>query len=291
MKDSFSGYHPLTNFIYFFTVIFITVFSMHPAVLCVSCLGAFVYSAVLSGVLKTVKNTLCFALPVALLTAVINPLFNHYGVTVLFFLPSGNPVTLESTMFGLSAGLMMAAAVLWFICLSRVFTSDKYICLIGRVAPHVALLISMILRFIPMFDRRRKKIKNARQCIGRGKHDGIGNFSILTTWALENNSVVADSMLSRGYGTGRRTFFSVYAIKKRDVVAYLYMAVTAGFFVGGLWDGMFKAAYDPVINISFDMSAIPGLLCFLFFCLYPVLVAVYGKVRRYMSLRTSSDIE
>ncbi len=270
MTDNFSKYHPLTNFIFFLTVTLITVFSMHPAVLCVSLAGAFIYGIVLDGVRKTMGRAVCFAFPVALLTAVINPMFNHYGVTVLFFLPGGNPVTLESTVYGLMSGLRMASVIMWFICISKIMTADKYICLIGGIAPHTALLISMIMRFVPLFDRRRKKIKSARQCIGCGRHEDIRSFSCLMTWALENNKYVADSMVSRGYGSGRRTFFCRYIIRKKDVIAIIYMVATVTVFIGGLTQGVFASVYDPVIKVSFSVEMIPFASVFALFVLCPV---------------------
>ena len=39
---------------------------------------------------------LCGLLPMLLLAAVVNPAFNHEGATLLTYLPSGNPLTLES---------------------------------------------------------------------------------------------------------------------------------------------------------------------------------------------------
>ena len=41
----------------------------------------------------------------ALLAAVVNPAFVHQGVTILTYLPSGNPLTLESILYGLAAAL------------------------------------------------------------------------------------------------------------------------------------------------------------------------------------------
>ena len=272
MSDRFSKYHPLTNFIFFTTITLITVLSLHPAVLCVSFAGAFIYGVVLNGFVKTLKSALCFALPIALLTAVINPLFNHYGVTVLFFLPGGNPFTLETVLYGLSSGLMMASIVMWFICISKVMTSDKYICLIGNAFPHAALLISMIMRFVPLFDRQRRKIKSARQCVGQCGGESLTNLSILTTWALENNVHIADSMISRGYGSGRRTFYGIYTFKKRDVFALLYMTLFALIYLTGCLCGVFKASYDPIINVSLNVNMIPGITALLLFSLYPIII-------------------
>lgn len=64
------------------------------------------YSIYLKG-RKTVKVFLIGMLPVCLLTMVMNPLFSHAGATMLFYMRNGNPVTLESIVYGLASGLML----------------------------------------------------------------------------------------------------------------------------------------------------------------------------------------
>ena len=63
--------------------------------------------------------------PSALLAALVNLAFNHEGATILAYLPSGNPLTLESIAYGFAAAAMLAAVVLWFSCWNTVMTSDK----------------------------------------------------------------------------------------------------------------------------------------------------------------------
>ena len=43
------------------------------------------------------------------MAALINPAFNHEGATLLTYLPSGNPLTLESILYGLAAGARLGA--------------------------------------------------------------------------------------------------------------------------------------------------------------------------------------
>ncbi len=69
-----------------------------------------------------------------------NPAFNHEGATILAYLPSGNPLTLEFIVYGLSAAVMMASVILWFSCYNAVMTSDKFVYLFGRVIPALVWL-------------------------------------------------------------------------------------------------------------------------------------------------------
>ena len=125
--DAFTGYHPLVNFLYFALVIGFSMFFMHPACLAVSLVGAMCYHIRVNG-RKSIQFTLRYALPALLLAAVINPAFNHQGSVILCYLPDGNPLTLESILYGIAAAAMLVSVLLWFGCYTAVMTSDK----IGR---------------------------------------------------------------------------------------------------------------------------------------------------------------
>ena len=114
-RDAFSSYHPVINFMYFALVLVFSMFFMHPVSLLISLAGAIAYHLYLNG-RKALRFQLLFLLPMALMAALINPAFNHEGATLLAYLPSGNPLTLESIAYGFAAAAMLAAVVLWFSC-------------------------------------------------------------------------------------------------------------------------------------------------------------------------------
>ena len=130
--NEFKTYHPIVNFIYFVFVIGFGCFLMHPVCLCISFICGFTYSVMLKG-RKAVKINLLYMLPMLILTAIINPAFNHEGVTILQYLPSGNPLTLESIIYGICAGTMIASVICHFSCYNEVMTSDKFIYLFGKI--------------------------------------------------------------------------------------------------------------------------------------------------------------
>lgn len=106
MKDTFSTYHPVLNMLYFCGTIGVTMFVVHPVILAISFICAVAYSVVLKGWKKTVKFNLLFSLPMMIIVALINPMFNHYGVTIIGYLHNGNPFTLESCVYGLVMAAM-----------------------------------------------------------------------------------------------------------------------------------------------------------------------------------------
>lgn len=281
MSSAFAGYHPIINFFYFTLVFLCSMFFMHPLSLAISLVCAFSYSVVLRGK-KAVRFNLLYLLPMILMAAVINPAFNHEGATILTYLDSGNPLTLESITFGIAAGVMLASVVCWFSCYNVIMTSDKFIYLFGRVIPALSLILSMVLRFVPNFKAQIKIVANAQKCVGRDvssgsilqrtKH-GIKILSIMITWMLENAIETADSMKTRGYGLSGRTAFSIYRFDKRDKKALLFMGGT-GLYVllGAFFGGMYFRYFPSMKSVPLTPFSISVFAAYFVFSISPVVI-------------------
>lgn len=235
MKDAFSQMHPIVNFIFFAFVIGFSMFIMNPACLLISLVCALVNALYLKGK-KAVRLSVLYLLPTIIIIAIVNPVFNHDGVTMLAYFPWDNPLTLESIIYGIATAVLLSSIVLWFSCFNEVMTSDKFIYLFGRVIPSLSLVLSMALRFVPKFIFQFNVIRNSQKCIGRDISDGkllqrLKNaakiISIMISWVLENAIETADSMKSRGHGLKGRTAFSIYRFSKRDA-AVLSLIMTSG---------------------------------------------------------------
>lgn len=235
MKDAFSQMHPIVNFIFFAFVIGFSMFIMNPACLLISLVCALFNVLYLNGK-KAVRLSVLYLLPTIIIIAIVNPVFNHDGVTMLAYFPWDNPLTLESIIYGIATAVLLSSIVLWFSCFNEVMTSDKFIYLFGRVIPSLSLVLSMALRFVPKFIFQFNVIRNSQKCIGRDISDGkllqrLNNaakiISIMVSWALENAIETADSMKSRGHGLKGRTAFSIYRFSKRDA-AVLSLIMTSG---------------------------------------------------------------
>ena len=255
-RDAFASFHPLVNFLYFAAVIGFVMFFMHPACLVISMVNALAYSLYLNGK-KAVRVGLFYLLPMLIFTALLNPLFNHRGATILAYLPSGNPLTLESILYGIAAAVMLVTVIAWFSCFNAVITSDKFIYLFGRVAPALSLILSMSLRLVPRFKSQITVISDAQRGIGRdvfsgslyqrAKH-GIKILSILVTWALENAVETASSMKSRGYGLPGRTAFLIFRFERRDALALGFIVACTVVVFAGAVSGAFQFRYFPTIT-------------------------------------------
>ncbi len=281
--DTFSGYHPLVNFLYFALVLVFSMCLMNPACLAISLAAAFAYNLYLNG-RRALKLALCIMLPLLLLTAVINPAFNHQGATILTYLPSGNPLTLESIIYGLAAASMLIAVILWFGCYSAVLTSDKFVYLFGRLIPALSLVLSMTLRFVPKFKAQLGQVSLAQQCVGRDAGSGsllqrLKNattiLSIMVTWALENAIETADSMKSRGYGLPGRTAFSIYRWEERDKNAIVWLLFCGLYILSGwLAGGLYWRYFPTMKGATLSPFAASFYLVYLALCLTPLLINI-----------------
>ena len=287
-RDTFSSCHPVINFLYFGLVLLFTMCFDHPLARGVTLLGALCYALYLNGN-KTVRLCIRFLLPMLLLTAIINPAFSHEGVTILRYLPSGNPLTLESIFFGLGASLMLIAVILWFSCYNAVMTSDKFVYLFGRIIPALSLVLSMTLRFVPKFAAQAKAVSEAQRCVGRDTRtgtllqrikNGVTIISILVTWALENAIETADSMRGRGYGLPGRTAYSIYRFDERDKMALLWLGF-CGLSTIAAWiaGGFYWRWYPSVKSVPFYPVVIFFNLVYLALCFTPLIMDLYADRR------------
>ncbi|MBR1811164.1 MAG: energy-coupling factor transporter transmembrane protein EcfT [Clostridia bacterium] len=259
-RDAFAAYHPLVNFLYFGAVIGFTMVFLHPVCLGISLVCAVLYHRRLY--MGQWFRFFAAALPLLVLTALLNPMFNHQGTVILAYLPGGNPLTLESMLYGIAAAVMLITVLLWFRCYTAVMTSDKFVYLFGRFLPSLSLLLSMTLRFVPKFRRQLARVREAQVLAGRDPAAGskvqrlrnaTSCFSATVTWALESAAETADSMKSRGYGLKGRTAFSIYRFTDRDKTALFCLLIAVVGLVACAAAGGMYWRYFP--NIRGQLAA------------------------------------
>lgn len=289
--NEFKTYHPIVNFLYFLFVTGFSMFFMHPVCLVISFVCGFSYSLILG---SSVKSTV-YIIPVLFFTALINPLFNHKGVTILLYLPSGNPLTLESIVYGLCAAVLLVSVICWFFCYSKVMTSDKFIYLFGRAVPSLSLIISMTLSFVPKFAAQLKKTADLQKCMGfdissgsifkRAKH-GLRILSSVTTWALENSIDTSDSMKARGYGLKGRTAFSIYKFDKRDKKILILILFLSAYTLFGKLNGAIQFTFFPsMAELHFDFFEASVFLSYFILCLCPIIIE-FWEVKKWKALKS-----
>ena len=279
-RDAFSQCHPAVNFLFFVAAIGFGVVIQHPAYLAAGVIGAAIYYFLLHGG-KGIRNV-ALLLPVFLIIAAVNPLFNTLGDTPLFYL-FDRPYTLEALMHGAAVGAIFLIMMLWFGCYNAVLTSDKFTALFGSIIPSLSLLLVMVLRMIPNLMRKAVQLATARRAIGKGVgehstskqkiHDGLQILSGLTDWALEGSIVTADSMRARGYGCAKRTSFQIYKMRISDWLLLASIVLLSAFVLFG---GNKSAEYTPQILFA---PLTPAFAAYCIFLLIPTIMRIKEVIR------------
>ena len=276
--------NPIVAAVYFPAVAGIAMFSMNPVLLLLSLAGAVLYCFVRGGGASKVH---LFFLGLFVVTAAINPLVYHNGVTVLFVL-NRNPVTLEAVLYGIAAATMILSVLYWFRSFTEIMTSDKLLYLFGKLSPKLALVFSMGLRYVPLFSRQASRINKTQTALGLYRDDniidsfrgGVRVFSVLLTWALENGIITADSMAARGYGAKKRSHFNVFRFRRSDAamlsVTLLLFALTV-FSIGA---GALGFTYYPSFKAA-DISpaAVTGYISYGALSLLPTLIEAGDRLK------------
>lgn len=256
-------------------------FFMHPVCLAISLVCGICYHIKLNG-RSSVRFLVRYALPVMLMTAVINPAFNHRGSIILCYLSTGNPLTLESILYGIAAAMMLVSVLLWFGCYTAVMTSDKFVYLFGRIIPALSLVLSMTLRFVPKFKEQLALVKEAQAGMGRDSANGslwkrfrsaVTCFSIMVTWSLENAIETADSMKSRGYGLKGRTAFSIYTLTDWDKAALFWLGFCGIYLLSGsLSGGLFWRYFPNIRGVLTEPLTLSFQIIYFALCITPLVL-------------------
>ncbi|MBR3243746.1 MAG: energy-coupling factor transporter transmembrane protein EcfT [Parasporobacterium sp.] len=287
-KDQFSTFHPITNMVFFLGAILMGMFFIHPAFVALSILISVTY-------LLTLKKTkafkeLLYMLFLFVLLSVINPVFDRLGATVLFEL-FGRPYTLEALIYGMTLGGMAIAVLCWFACYNAIMTSDKFIYIFGRIMPSISMILSMILRLIPNFAQKTRQISDARSSIGLARdtsanrkekmRNGALVLSALAGWALEGGIITADSMQSRGYGTGKRTSFAKHRFDARNNILLVFMGVLIVLIIFCAVNGSTKAEYVPYVTITWfgNIYMLTGMIAYGLFLVLPAALQLKETVK------------
>lgn len=249
----FADHNPVAVAVYYLAAAGVCMFTMDPVVLAISLIGALVSLAV-TGLLGQWRMHL-YSLALFAVLALVNPLVSHNGVTVLFVM-NHNPVTLEALLYGAAAGGMIVTVMTWFRAFTAVMTSDKLLYIFGSLSPKLALMLSMALRYVPLFGQQVRKVQASQQALGLYKDDnlidrlrgGMRVFSVMVTWTLENGIITADSMTARGYGVGRRSRFSIFRWKRRDALLLISALLLTACAVWGM-SGR-TVTYYPVLTLT-----------------------------------------
>ena len=290
MNKTFHTYHPAVNFIFFAGAIGLSMFVAHPVFSLVSLIISFAYYIKIT----KGKNRKILLWYLLLFIAVVffNGAMNTMGSTVLFTWLKDRPVTFEALFYGAVTGINFVSVMLWFGCYNIIMTTDKFTYLFGRFVPSITLVLSMILRLIPTLKKKVQTIIGARNCIGKNTkvgsfkeklNNGLETLSILTSCALEDAVVTADSMRSRGYVDNRHTSYHTYKKQKRDVVSGLIFMLSAVLVILCIAKGCTKMQYLPdIVFPQITIYTYTGIISYALFLSIPIIIEFSEEITWYI---------
>lgn len=230
-------------------------------------------------------------IPLFLVVSFLNPFFNTMGEKILFTYLNEKSYTLEALLYGMALSAMLITVLLWFASYNEIMTSDKFLYCFGKITPSVSLVLTMILRYVPLYQKKVSQISTARTCIGKGvgsgthsekMQHGLTVLSSLTSWALEGGIGTGDSMLSRGYGVGKRSYFSVYRWQIRESALLGYMMILMGVMLGCYIKGNINVTYTPKLQFSADKYTWIAMGAYTLFLLIPIIIEIREKLIWYI---------
>lgn len=281
MMDRFSKLHPLTQFIFFILTFFLVLCINNPFFSIICLFSALLYRAKIK--FDTILKSIGMAVVLILMTAVFNMLFVHYGENVIFEI-NALPCTVESLLYGANQGTVLSSVILWFISFGEIFDSERviYIC---RFTPKTALIFSMVLGFIPRFNKKIIQIREAKQALRGAENtntlkeklkNAINTFSALITYSLESSIITAQSMNARQYNpkaiSPRRFRYTLY-----DITAILLLLVLCAVVIYEKLAGHILFTFNPKIsNVHLSPA---GIICFAMIQLFPLIIDLWEDMQ------------
>lgn len=217
----FENFHPLTLLLYFISVLFPAMFFMNIYCSIIIFLIGIIYRWVL--IKKTELKNIFVSLIWIIIATIANMLISHKGEHILFFI-NNKAVTVEAMMYGVTTGFMITGTFVWFMCLEKVLSGEKIQAVFTRM-PKLGLLISMILRLVPRYIDKYKKVMDMNRNAG-----AIEVSSGVFTYAIENSMQTAKAMEMRGFMRAK-VIYSGFDFKKKDVVMIIMDIVLLCIFV------------------------------------------------------------
>lgn len=238
---------------------------------------------VMSGNYKTFLSQLKYALPFVTIIILINTLFNHNGTTLLFAFNLFNlaiNIYLESLFYGLIAGVKLLSIITAFTFYTLVINPDEVLYLTRKLGNQISLIINMSMRLFPLIwtdysriqeiQKHRSPTKKNDNVVERVKGT-VPTLSILLVNSLDRSLKTAESLYSRGYGSGEYTtynkltwYFTDYLLSA-NIILIISFALWIQLIGGGIYN--YYPSLSSFILINYQATIILGMLL-----LFPVLL-------------------
>jgi energy-coupling factor transport system permease protein len=220
----------------------------------------------------------------ALLSAAFNFVLSHLGADVLFSVPEwvpaiGGPYTLEAAVFGVTAGITLAAAVLAVAPLAMLLEPDQVVDALPDFLHGSGAAVAAALNLVPSLGRTFTAVADAQRLRGwrpRGPRSWSEVVVPVVLTAIEDSIQLAESMAARGFGSGPRTRLEPPRMAATDWLTVATAGAAAAIFVGCVLAGV-VAEWDAYPSLRPPaLAPLPAAACLL-----PALPGVWWRSPRW----------
>ena len=196
-----------------------------------------------AGVGRELRRASVFAVPLAVMVALINALVTRDGLTVIVRLGDlpvlgHTDVTLEATAYGAVLGLRALALILCGALYTAAVDPDEVMALFRRWSYRSALTATIATRMVPVLVRDSRRLADAQRCRPGRPPSRMALARASTAGVLDRALDVAAALEVRGYGAARRPPRSRRPYSRHDLAFYAssiaLVALAAGARVWGL---------------------------------------------------------
>ena len=245
---------------------------------------------------KKLKNALKYSLFIVIFIIIINPLVSNRGVTVIyegFKLPiiGRFKITLEAIVFGIVMGARLISMILVFVLYGALVDVDDSLSFFSKYAHRLTLTLAMTTNIIHRFRLEIMRVKDVM--ILRGAKLNERNIfkrirayypilKVVLITSLEGSLNRAETLYSRGYGKGKRSFYSRLVVKSIDYILIALSLILLGLIIYGIFTNKGSYSYYPRLT-SYGYRDI----MFLIIMNIPIIIslALIWGCRRWKSLK------
>jgi energy-coupling factor transport system permease protein len=220
---------------------------------------------------RRARPALVAAAVAGLLATAFNVLLSHLGADVLFSLPEGipavgGPYTVEAAVFGVVAGITLAAALLAAAPLALLLEADQVLDALPAFLQGSGAAVAAALNLVPGFGKTFRAVADAQRLRGWRPRDPRCwkevVIPVLLT-AIEDSIQLAESMEARAFGSGRRTRLQPPRMSAGDWAMVATAAAALLAFISAVLSGMVAewGAY-PFVRLP-SPSPLPVAACLL----------------------------
>lgn len=224
----------------------------------------------IDGCIKEVFGLTKYLLVAALFIIIANPLLNHNGSTIILYVPRIRLyVTLEALLYGVVMALRLYGITLVLGLSNMILHPDRTFSFFSKFMGKSALLMSMTLRLFPLILNSCRSIVDAERIRGSSvKEKGFlkrmrsqgSVVKILFMGCLEDAGDMAESMYSRGYGSGERSTYFKETLSSVDIAFIILFFIELVLFIIMQTGGYNAMGYYPKMDNPMEHLSVISLV-------------------------------